>query len=349
MPGHTCLVYQGLRRLSDEKGHARISFVMEGEASLHYCVKSGLSAQAIQRGEGMVIVDAGGGTIDISSYRGQNGKFEEIAAPQSNETCVPERYWLIIKFASSKENDPDLGIRFGQIKLGGPGVATFLQPSVECVIKGVKQQRTKSRHPTKTVLLVGGFAASDWLFSQLTAGLQSHGMEVYRPDGHTNKAVSDGGASFYLDKLVNRRVAKAAFGTDVYSKFDPRKPSHCARRDRAEPHPFRDFLCFNDTFFPILKRDEIVAETREFRCSFYREFRYRADIEMFDTLFSVTVDASRFPVTSEISTEDGAPVFRVEYEVIFRFGLTELQAQVAWKEGGSEFKTKAKLVYEPAD
>ena len=31
----------------------------------------------------MVIVDAGGGTVDISSYsRNQNGSFEEIAAPQ---------------------------------------------------------------------------------------------------------------------------------------------------------------------------------------------------------------------------------------------------------------------------
>jgi hypothetical protein len=32
----------------DDKGHARISFVTEGEASLHFCIKSGLSAQAIQ-------------------------------------------------------------------------------------------------------------------------------------------------------------------------------------------------------------------------------------------------------------------------------------------------------------
>ena len=31
----------------------------------------------------MVIVDAGGGTVDISSYsKNQKGNFEEIAAPQ---------------------------------------------------------------------------------------------------------------------------------------------------------------------------------------------------------------------------------------------------------------------------
>jgi hypothetical protein len=32
----------------DEKGRGRISFVTEGEASLHYCIKSGLSTEAIE-------------------------------------------------------------------------------------------------------------------------------------------------------------------------------------------------------------------------------------------------------------------------------------------------------------
>ena len=42
---------------------------------------------ALQNGEGVVIVDAGGGTIDISSYRKsisatQVETYEEVAAPQ---------------------------------------------------------------------------------------------------------------------------------------------------------------------------------------------------------------------------------------------------------------------------
>lgn len=38
----------------------------------------------MQRGEGVVIVDAGGGTIDISTYQKPVGvkKFEEISAPK---------------------------------------------------------------------------------------------------------------------------------------------------------------------------------------------------------------------------------------------------------------------------
>ena len=49
-------------------GHARLSFVTEGEASLHFAVQNGLPIGVMEDGEGVVIVDAGGGTIDISSY-----------------------------------------------------------------------------------------------------------------------------------------------------------------------------------------------------------------------------------------------------------------------------------------
>jgi len=86
------------------KGQARLSFVTEGEASLHFCIQSGLTSEAMkvslilsmnivsivhnyQTGKGIMIVDAGGGTIDISTYKQASGhenekSFEEIAAPQ---------------------------------------------------------------------------------------------------------------------------------------------------------------------------------------------------------------------------------------------------------------------------
>ena len=69
-------------------GHDRVSFVTEGEASLHYAVHNGLPIGVMDNGEGVVIVDAGGGTIDISSYSKNVGegkhRFEEVASPQCN-------------------------------------------------------------------------------------------------------------------------------------------------------------------------------------------------------------------------------------------------------------------------
>ncbi|KAK0222698.1 hypothetical protein EDD85DRAFT_1028147 [Armillaria nabsnona] len=73
----------------DDNGHERIHFVTEGEASLHFCIENGLSPY-IKDGEGVMIVDAGGGTIDISTYSGIQSSttvdhpFEEIVTP----TCI---------------------------------------------------------------------------------------------------------------------------------------------------------------------------------------------------------------------------------------------------------------------
>ena len=67
-------------------GHGRLSFVTEGEASLHFSVQNGLPIGVMEDGDGVVIIDAGGGTIDISSYsknvRAAEARFEEVAAPQ---------------------------------------------------------------------------------------------------------------------------------------------------------------------------------------------------------------------------------------------------------------------------
>jgi len=72
-------------------GHARLSFVTEGEASLHFSAQNGLSTSGMKEGEGVVIVDAGGGTIDISSYSkivGKKDGFEEVASPQGKSFFV---------------------------------------------------------------------------------------------------------------------------------------------------------------------------------------------------------------------------------------------------------------------
>ena len=71
-------------------GNSRLSFVTEGEASLHFAIQNGLPTGAIKNGEGIVIVDAGGGTIDISSYckniGGHMNDFKEVAAPQCEKS-----------------------------------------------------------------------------------------------------------------------------------------------------------------------------------------------------------------------------------------------------------------------
>jgi hypothetical protein len=74
-----------------DEGRSRIRFVTEGEASLHACVLNGLANEMLQNpsGHGFIVADAGGGTLDISSYavRGTSPLvMEEIAPPDCEFT-----------------------------------------------------------------------------------------------------------------------------------------------------------------------------------------------------------------------------------------------------------------------
>jgi len=206
-------------------GHARLSFVTEGEASLHFALKNGLPLGVMEDGEGVVIVDAGDSTIDVSSYSKKVGeaknRFEEVAAPQCNYlfsqlgfsnshplptghfhgsvfvtvyarlflesvSCIlPDIYSAqccldylqestffgdldnivecfdrttklrfrnsdepqFIKFGGARDNDQTCNIRFGQLKLLGSDVASFFEPSVECIVNTVLHQCKVSRKP----------------------------------------------------------------------------------------------------------------------------------------------------------------------------------------------------------
>ncbi|KAG6889543.1 hypothetical protein C0992_004803 [Termitomyces sp. T32_za158] len=208
------------------EGHARVQFVPEGEASLHFCVQSGLTVEPLkarivimvdvkayswlfwQRGEGILIVDAGGGTIDLSAYGQRAGlkghEFEEISAPQyllhgskfmADVDAITQHFDekskltfrvidepSFIKFGTVRDRDVALGIRSGQLRLNGSDVADFFEPSVTCIIQAIEDQRENAQRPITSVFLVGGFAANEWLFSQLKAALHPLGLELCRPD-----------------------------------------------------------------------------------------------------------------------------------------------------------------------
>ena len=52
-----------------------------------------------------------------------------------------------IKFGGAKDNDALCNIRFGQLKLPGSDVAKFFEPSVECIVSAVLNQRKVAHKP----------------------------------------------------------------------------------------------------------------------------------------------------------------------------------------------------------
>ena len=111
----------------------------------------------------------------------------------------------------------------------------------------------------KSVWLVGGFASSPWLFSQLQERLAPDGIVVSRPDGQTSKAVADGAIGFYCDHHVGARVAKYMYGVEFLRDFDKTDPEHLERQSRLFQLPSGPTL-LPDAFDCILARVSPATE-----------------------------------------------------------------------------------------
>ncbi|KAF8152735.1 hypothetical protein BJ912DRAFT_1115639 [Pholiota molesta] len=391
----------------------RISFVTEGEASLHFVIQSGILAENLRKGEGILIVDAGGGTVDISSYRQNHTEemtFEEIAAPHClfagsllvnfnaknflekhledseyiddldhivrcfNNRCKAafkdEDNPQYIRFGNLRDKDPERNILHGQLKLNGSDVKEFFQPSATAIKRSVLEQRSSADKKIIHIVLVGGFSANDWLFDDLTAFLRRTDptLLLVRPEEHVNKAVSDGAVSFYLDHFVRARVAKFTYGTVCSVPYDPNDAAHIRRAETKFVSPSGETR-IPGAFCVILAKNTKVLEMTEFRGQFNQVSRSRTgfqsmaspvwcyrgthteqkwvdlDPKNYSKLCMITADLSHLNLNPRKGRQ-GKTYFRVDYEIVLLFGLTELKAQIAWKENGVEKRSPASVVYE---
>ncbi|PBK65401.1 hypothetical protein ARMSODRAFT_1022210 [Armillaria solidipes] len=255
----------------DDEGHARVSFVTEGEASLHFCLAQGIPMSTPIK-EGIVIVDAGGGTIDISGYArlGNTKKsFEEISVPQWSifVTHNASRYFTAtlrgtqyagdikriselfdkapktqfrnprepcyILFSSMRDTDPKLNVHAGTLRLPGATVTRFFEPSLDAIKKTLDEVRASCKKHISNVFLVGGFGGSNYLYDEMKLHLSSAGIELWRPEKPLNKAVSEGAISFYLDHFVRSRVSRYIYGSKMYTPFNRGDLEHRRRADKT--------------------------------------------------------------------------------------------------------------------
>ncbi|KAF8815839.1 hypothetical protein BYT27DRAFT_7078804, partial [Phlegmacium glaucopus] len=237
-------------------------------------------------------------------------------------------------------------------------VASFFEPSVQCIVESIKQQREASVTEISSVFLVGGFAASDWLYQNLRAAFTSEGLDVSRPDSHVNKAVADGAVSFYIDHFVSTRVSKFAYGTSVYRRYDADNPEHKRRQNTTFMKP-DGYLGIDGIFSVILPQNTKVSETQEFSNPYFYLASKKIDLKtigisimsyrgdsvdsnkwmdeeksMYST--SCRVQADTTEICKSLQPQVGAATFyKLDFEAVLVLGLTELKAYISWEENVS--------------
>ncbi|KAF5326703.1 hypothetical protein D9619_004495 [Psilocybe cf. subviscida] len=146
--------------------------------------------------------------------------------------------------------DSTVGIRSGQLRLKtkveysqesvqplidmtSTAVANLFEPSVDAAVTSIKRQIEASNGMIRSVFLVGGYAASPWLFG--------------------SKAVADGAIGFYCDHHVSARMSKFMYGVEFLREVDPKDPDHVARSEKLCELPSGPRL-LPDAFDCILAR-----------------------------------------------------------------------------------------------
>lgn len=411
-------------------GQSRLHLLTEGEASLHFCVTTLFASDSFSTPiactddydeedatpgyEGIAILDAGGGTVDMSVYsmslspsvsveevapaecRLQGSVFVTLRAQQLLKSKLANSQFgtaemiqqmtkifdkttklgfrnaedpQYIKFGTRRDSDPEFGIKSGQLKLAGEDIAKLFEPSIEAIAEAFKQQRQASAIPISHAFLVGGYASSDFLFLSLQRHLAFSNTILCRPGTQLNKAVADGAVSFYIDHLVKTRVAKVTYGTPVAIRYDSSRLDHIARK-KTKILSLSGHWMLPNSFGSILKKGTRVSEEQESRlqicklgesasgCSHItsRIHAYNGDLSdaiwMDEELDSFTPKCTVYADTSKAAdalspqtAPSGDEFYRIDYDVVLLFGLTELKAHICWMENGVEMRTPASIAY----
>ncbi|KAG6371752.1 WD40-repeat-containing domain protein [Boletus reticuloceps] len=100
---------------------------------------------------------------------------------------------------------------------------------VDGKVKAPPMSTLRSHPQTKHAFLLGGYAASDFLYRRLQQHPVFSEVHLCRPSGHPNKAVADGAVSSYVDPLVTSRTSRYTYGIDVVSPYNPSLFDHRER------------------------------------------------------------------------------------------------------------------------
>ncbi|KAF8840352.1 hypothetical protein BDN67DRAFT_1011541, partial [Paxillus ammoniavirescens] len=419
---------------SGDEHRPRIHLLTEGEASLHFCVNNVLASEFLSNlpivcsdghedeeevaedpeHQGVIIIDAGGGTVDLSAYSMKPStptSFEEIAPAEcrlQGSVFVTQRAHAFIKakltnsqygapdvvqhmkdifdastklrfrdpgdpqyikFGAVHDKDPQYDIRSGQLKLAGEDVARFFEPSVEEIAEAFEKQCKASATPIKYAFLVGGYAASGFLYRRLQNHPAFSDLHLCRPANHVNKAVADGAVSFYIDHLVTSRTSRFTYGIDGLHYYDSNLADHRERGKTQFVGP-SGHIMLPKAFHPIVIKGTQVSEEQEFRRSFVVDrvsrseytslensiLAYRGSLlrptwmdkeaAYFTNMCTVVADTSKLIHSmSPLRSLNGGIYYRLEFDVILLFGLTELKAQISWNDMGVEMRSPASIMY----
>jgi len=301
----------------------------------------------------------------IAEYTEEAIESFEIEAKRTFKSETEDK---LVNVGGRKFTNTQLNVRRGTMTLKGTKMQEFFDPWVNKILDSVNDQ--VSGHSVKYILLVGGFGESQYLRQKLAAGPGSTGIKITIADDPASKAVADGAVIWFARHVVTARAARFAFGTDM---LVPSEPMHGPKLGRkivqspSGPH-------LEGGWSEIVTKGRVMETQEEVVRSFHRTYKssspshlgsFSSSIYAYDgnedkpmfmedahgnmiTGFRrvCRVEANLSALGGSLTRKSGpnGEYWQINYSIGLKFGGTELQAALIWKEKGETRRGPATIV-----
>lgn len=318
-------------------------------------------------------IQAGGIFVDRAAEKVLRGKLngskwgddewitEMVSAFESRTKCIFDgslgKY--VVDFGGIRDTDRSRGIIKGKLSLTDQEVAA----AFEEVVQRIEANCSDLLEPYKVkyLLLVGGFGESQYLQNRLTELFETHGVSIVTVDEPTKKAAAEGAMIWYIKQSVMARIARTTLGVTCRWPYDPQNPDHVQRIERVVIDASGAQM-LDGWFQTLVSKGTKMQGDFTHVASFYQlydslpaelgsysrpvsiwegenELSWVKDLEDNDLpqlreLCTIKANLSGIQNSLQRKVGPKGVYYRVDFDVVVRFGGTQLQARLQWEEGG---------------
>ncbi|CAE6421679.1 unnamed protein product [Rhizoctonia solani] len=241
--------------------------------------------------------------------------------------------------------------------VAGSSVQAFFDPCVNQILESVESQT--SSLSVSYLLLVGGFGSNPYLYKRLKARLDPTGCQVISTTEATSKAVADGAVIWHCVNSVIKRAPRLSYGIQTIQLYNPHSLEHLGRKTIEKPSGTHV-----SGHWSLIVPQDIPIDCDEWsREPYHRQYR-RSDPDLDN--FKVRIYGSPYGQMSEWVTDksgelnpgfreictisgdlsamknclrkhkndSGTEYWTLHFYVCIRFGRTQFEACLEWKEEG---------------
>ncbi|CAA7264554.1 unnamed protein product [Cyclocybe aegerita] len=277
----------------------------------------------------------------------------------------------LVKVDSSGQSDESRNIHRGRLRIPRAKMMSFFDPLIKLVAQELQDTLVSSGAlVVDKIILVGGFAESEYVYSELKTWANKRGLELAKPDGVLSKAISHGALTWHLESGVQLRVAKMHYGAETDLDYVAQDPEIHDRRT------FQNILGqwrVRHGWNTIVSKNSRIRIGEEHAACFHHEFgqndsfivemelyAYRWEeppaffktkdgglVDGFVHLGTVKANLTQcFEAAPYCIAPSGKKYKRLDYQICLSFDEIEISARLRWKTNKSYKYGEATIAYD---